>query len=138
MPGVSLTTTSESAKQEARLAAVYAYLEANVEASLCSRGTVEPAVELRSRPWIKAKSDGALDGVFLFHDGYWHAPLQFRIGEVQLFLSASPAGLGWEDLASATVGLTPSAGYQWRKFTGTGLLAKPGEFVAYRRHGQAA
>lgn len=138
MAGVSLTTTAESVKQESRLAAVYAYLAANVEGRLVNQGASVPAVERQSLPWVKTKPAGELDGVFLFHDGYWHTPLPYRVGEVQLFLSSTPAGLGWEDVSAGTVGLAPSSGYQWRKFSGVGLLVKDGEYVAYRRHDQAA
>lgn len=130
----SLATSADLATLRQGIQAVYTYLAEEVETRLVNVGNSVPAVERQALPWLRTDADGRFDAVFTWHDDSWYTPMPHLVGAVSLFLATTDSGAGWEDLTTGDVGLTPSADYVWRKFSGTGLLVQGS--IAYRRYDQ--
>lgn len=131
----ALATTAETTQLTAQVAAVYDYLATNVEPKLATVGKTVPAVEAQALPWVKLFSDGTSDATFCYHDSNWFTRSPYQIGHTAIFLKTATMGAGWTSTLTGTIGLTPGSQYEWREFTGAGLLLK-GQW-AYRRFDQS-
>lgn len=133
---VSLATTLANDQLTSQLAAVYTYLTANVEPKLINVGSEVPAPQYNHLPWYRTAVSGAFDAIYGWYEpaSSWYTPVPYALNSIALFPTDTPTGLGWESIE--TTGLTPATGYQFRKFTGAGLLVLD-DLRAYRRFDQS-
>lgn len=66
----SLTTTAATDALSAKVAAIYAYLAANVEVSLVLTQKTTPTPEQRTLPWNRLNSDGTPDRIYNWSGTY--------------------------------------------------------------------
>ncbi len=122
----------------AQISKIWLTVAKSIEPRTAALGSEPPSSEARGKFWVKTDANGVFDGVFTWNTSAtnWYTRVDGEVGSICLFQSSTSLKTGWEVVNPSTLGLTPVSGYEWRKFSGTGLLVISG--VCYRRWDQPA